>query len=224
MAQATPKCYQVTEACAFRATVLNPDGSVADGPNNSYVTDQLMKIGWSMQIEAGNEVVRRNACGCLIARKKQRDVLKGIDLALDLASLEPALVAILTGAAMIVDDSIIPVPIGFSWPNAFGECDPNAQQPPIAIEFWQKAWNGPGQATDLPWVRHVYPMTFWSNDDGEATDDFNTWSLKSNSQGNPLWDDPYSDWPAGVEVDELGGVFYDSTIPTADCELLTVGS
>lgn len=228
MAQATPKCYTPISICALRVTALDASGAVADGPNNSYVTNDVMEIGYSPQIEEGDEKLKKNACGCLVARKRYRDQLKGVDLTLDPAKLEPLLVNILTGGPLLLDGSDQPVAIGFGWPDNFGSCDQDDIQPPVAVEFWQELYDGNKRAVDYPFVRHVYTQTFWSFDDGTANDDFGSFPLKAYSEGNTLWDDPYDDWPddiASSGLPPLGGIFYDTAMPDAsDCDWQSVGS
>lgn len=226
MAQATEKCVGQIGICAMRVTALNEDGTVADGPNNAYVVAQPMSLEFSLDLEAGDDKILVGGCDCIGLRYRSRDKSKGFTFTFTDMLTEPSLWSIMLGSSLIYDDSDIPVPIGVDFPDQLN-CS-NPQQPPVAIEAWGKAWEDDHFASGgRPYVRWVWPMTFWSMGDGTLENDFYTPALTGWSRGNPNWGEgPYGDQPQAIG--NLGGYFQDTAdnVPATDfaCGFVTVGS
>jgi hypothetical protein len=83
---------------------LDVNGNVIAG-DNSYVTDAVASVGVNPNIETGQNFSVRNGCGCKIASRKFPDTFNFMDLTVNLAQLEPTLIAFLTGSALITDGS-----------------------------------------------------------------------------------------------------------------------
>ena len=114
MAQNPVVCGVSVLVCRTRVTLLDDDGSVAAGPNNSYVTDNPIRVTVTPVIEAGKDTTLKGGCDCIIASYKGPDLLKRFDLEFDIATIEPAMLSLMLGATLISDTSDTPVPIGVS--------------------------------------------------------------------------------------------------------------
>ena len=108
-------------ACLVRVTRVDANGNVIAG-NNTYVTDSPISVDVNPNIEAGNNFSVRNGCGCKIGSRKFPDTFNFWDLTLNLAQLEPTLLAFLTGSATITNGSDV---VGIAFPSAL-DCDEQA--------------------------------------------------------------------------------------------------
>lgn len=223
MAQNIQLCPVTLSICAIRVTALHEDGSVAGGANNAYVTNQMLSLGISPDIEEGDEKVLLNGCGAILARAKNPSLFKGTTLALTKGALEPALESLLTGGGLLLDSSDTPVPVGYSWPV---QTNADSEGPPaVAVEAWVKNRTGNRQSSaPFAFTRYVWPFTRWQWGDSTLEDDFQQPTLNGTTEGNSLWGDgPYGDSPFGA-LDENGGYHYDNSIPEAQCGFVGVAS
>jgi hypothetical protein len=80
---------------AIRVTALKSDGSHANQP--MYVTDNLVKIDFNPELEAGQEVADKNAAGIVYVSYRLQDVIKRYTVNLETVTNDPELEVILTG-------------------------------------------------------------------------------------------------------------------------------
>jgi hypothetical protein len=228
MPQATPQCTTPILLCAMRITRLNADGSLAAGPNNAYITDNPISLGLNPNIKTGDSQEIVGGCGCVCVSYKAPDSLLRFDLDFDFCALEPGLFEIMTGGALVTDESDVPVAIGNSFPNQLACSEPT--QPPFAIEAWAQGYIDDRQAPDpASYIRWVFPMAFANLDNWVIGNQFLLPSLKGWTRSNPTWPADgsiYDDYPAGVELGPLGGWFQDTAdhVPTAECAYQTASS
>src|SRR5690242_1237923 len=117
MAQRTILCAAPLHICRMRVTRLNSDGTVIPGPKNSIVSDTIIDLTWNPVIIAGDERDLMGGCDCLLATFKGRDKHKRFDLALHNGNIDFPMLEMMTGSALITDDSTIPVPVGVQFPT-----------------------------------------------------------------------------------------------------------
>ena len=88
---------------AFRVARLASDGTTpADaGSNSAYVSDKLMKIDFNPEVDEGPEVADRGASGKLDRIFKMRDLLKRLNIEIELTTGDPELEWILTGGTIL---------------------------------------------------------------------------------------------------------------------------
>jgi hypothetical protein len=220
MAQATPICPHSAELCRLRVTALNPDGTVADGPNNSYVTDSPIQLAVTPEIKAGASTDVTNGCGCVCVTRRTPDQFLRWDLSLQLCAVEPALTSLLIGASLHEDASDIPVPIGWDWPQP-QSCDSPTL---VAIEAWSEAWEYDAQhAAPNQWIYWLFLSAQFHIDNYTLADGFMLPQFAGVTKSNDQWGvGPYGD--IAVDFGPAGGVVWTNTIPDADCAFETVGS
>lgn len=215
MAQAEAICASSILACGFRVTLLDELGAVSTDENNYYVTDSLIQLQMTPEIEAGSDRTLKSGCDCIVATAKFPDLLKRFNFQIDLAQLEPGLISMMTGATVISDLSDIPVPIGWDWPIQVSCSD--TPPPRVAIEVWSDVWENDRQNATLPYWHWVWPETRWQFGQAQLNSDFFTPVLNGFSIGNLEWaDGPYGDGkPDGTDVGQLGSVWQTATAPPA---------
>lgn len=222
MAQNPTVCGVSILLCRVRLTLLTSTGAVAAGPNNSYVTDQPIRVNLTPVIEAGKDSTLKGGCDCIIADYRGPDLLKRFEFEFDFAAIEPAMMSLLLGSLLISDTSVAPVPIGNWWPGQVGCSKPTP--PALAFEFWTQVWDGTAQNVSWPYIHHVYPFTLWQLGAQTYEDDFAQPKVTGFSRCNTQWGHgPYGDQPTLVPYDSPGGMFYtQAALPTAVCGYKTV--
>jgi hypothetical protein len=197
-------------------TRLNADGSPAAGPNNAYVSDEIVTVGRNPNLETGQESNLINGCGCIVATRKDPDRLKRYDFVINQSALEPALQEMMLGATIILDESSEPVPIGVWHPNQIG-C---AFEPSyVAFEFWVDAWVNDAPDSTFPYIHFLSPRMNWQEGNQTYGNEFTQPTLAGFTRSNPEWGEGiWGDMPEAVPTDVPGGWWYATEVlPTAEC-------
>lgn len=210
-------CPTSLHICRIRLTRLTSTGAVAAAPNNHVVSANPMQMTMEPEIQEGTSSILIGGCDCPIVTYRGKDKLLRWNLTLQMGTLEPAMVEILTGGALLSNGSA--EPIGGNWPLQL-TCTSTAQ-PDVAIEAWSENYIGDRPNATYPYIRWVFPSSSWQWDTATLENDFQTPQFKGFTRTNTLWTNPYVDLPTGVT--SSGGAigsgtwFFDSTIPTPVC-------
>jgi hypothetical protein len=155
----------------------------------------------------------RNGCGCGIARRKFPDTFNFWELTLDMATLEPEMIAFMIGANTIENGGDV---VGVAFPSAL-DCD--EQSPAVAFEFWSEHVVGSGLDATYPYFHWVFPSTTWVISNNTFQEGPAQPQLTGQSQTNGNWGEgPYGDGPPdGQDISEGGFWASDDALPTADC-------
>jgi len=221
MAQLEQKCLTPLKCCALRVTRLDPDGTSAAGPNNSYVTNKFTEIGVTSEIREGTEQELLDACGCPIVEYKEDDSFKRWTFAVWVGAIEFGMQEMMLGTSLILDASTIPVPIGmqFVTPAACG-----ATRPRVALEAWSRAIGYDESDPDLPYFHWVWPSVKFAPAPGDMTLGADVAATVLNGVGtqNTRFGDPYNELPE--EPLGSGMVFLSDDLPVIECGYQTIGS
>lgn len=205
-------CTTSFGACLVRITRVDSNGNVIAG-SNSYVTDKPISIGVNPNIEAGNSFSVRNGCGCSIARRKFPDTFNWWEISLQMADLEPQMIAFMLGASTIENGSDV---VGLAFPSSLA-CD--EQSPAVAFEFWSESITGSGLDASYPYWHWVFPSTTWVLGDNTFEEGPAQPTLNGISQTNGNWGEgPYGDGPPDAQDISEGGFWAtDDELPEAEC-------
>jgi len=210
-------CPAIVHFCRLRVTRLNADGSVADSPNNSYVTAETISMQLTPDVETGAEANLLGGCGCIIASKRDPDRFKRWGLALDLGKLEPGLKEMLLGVEVISSGAD---PIGI---NGVSQTDCDFEPNLVAVEAWADAWSDDAPDPTRPYVYFVWPATFWQFAQNTISNDFWTPSLAGFSRSNANWfTGPYDDYGDTFSVSQWAIVNVTGAPPEAACGYASV--
>jgi len=159
-----------------------------------------MELNLSPDIEGGNDITTKNACGDICIRDKDCDRLKGFDVELKLCGIPLPVIEMLIGATLLSDGAG-----GFNGmvlrDSKSGPCE-NSK----ALEVWSKnadkgVCNVAGTVENL-YVQWVLPRTInWEiSGNFNFTMDALEVTLKGYAENNPLWFPSYPDgtFPAYV--------------------------
>jgi hypothetical protein len=209
-------------------TLLNADGTVAAGPNNSYVTDDVQQLIVTPDVLAGDSKQVVGGCDCVSVSYRGYDKLMRFNLELDLVKWETSLISMMTGAPLIMDSSTQPVPKGLWFPQQ-DNCA--ATFPKVAVEAWSDMWEDDGNfttvdgngTTELQFIHWIFPASHWHIDATTLQNDFSTPKLVGFTRSNPNFGlGPYGDLPEAAQ--SQGGFFWTGTRPTAHCGFTTASS
>lgn len=226
-------CFGSLQVCAYRITQLNSNGTAWAGANHGLANNTLIDATVEVDLEAGADLTMKNGCGSICQTFKDCDRIKGVNITLNLCALDSKMIQMMVGGWAFIDSTGAGAQdvIGYELPASDEACTAG-----VALELWTKAWSGSSQAAPAfasgsPVYFHwVFPKTTWSIGSLNMEDDFMTVPLIGYGVANARMsaNGPYDDWPvdiaAGGGINNAGGWFFDTTIPTASCELITVSS
>lgn len=202
-------CLPQIQACAIRVARLDPSGVPSPGADNLYVSDALVSLTTSPEIEEGEEFTVKNACGSQCVNFKDCDSYKRWTLALELCTPDPELHELLAGGAVLTDGAAVGYGVPFLGRN---DC-PNG----FSIELWAKRIDSSGaQDADYPWAWWVIPRAYLvlgerKFENGPLANAFTGFAIE-----NPNWfDGPNNDWP--VASDRALQWIPTDTIPEPSC-------
>lgn len=186
---ATICCPKSVKACALRVTREDECGIAVDPltANSRVLTSGFMELNLSPDVEAGEDITMKNACGEICTRYKDCDRLKGFDVELKLCGVPLPVIEMLIDATLLEDGSGNVV--GAAMRNAL--TDPC--QPPKMIELWSKnvgaVCSPAGDTADNLWIQWVLPLTRNWEISGDLN--FTTGALEVTISGyaenNPNW-------------------------------------
>lgn len=211
---ANAACATSLQMCGMRVTALDSTGAIRRdggagsatvGTGMTYISTEVIEVGFSFNIEDGDEFELKTACGDQCAYFQECDTLKNIGVDLSLCKLDPELLGLLTGNSIFLETG---TSFGMEFlPGKMPSCETG-----VSLEFWSKAINGNERVADpYSYIRWFFPrvrMTLSS--DFTLQNDFLTLSLTGDTMVNGnIGLGPVQDWPA-VPAGH-GGFFYDSS-------------
>lgn len=214
-ALASHRCLSSVYATRLRVSRLHDDGSLDPGSTNSYVSDGLVSIGQTPNVQTGEEFTQRSGGGGVCVYVTEQDVIVRYDLALSLCQLDAELIEILTGGRVL---SVGGVTVGFAVPSL------DAVAPSVLVEAWSEAREGSAQASEdgaaLYW-HHVWTNVQWTLGAFTLERGILTVPLTGKAVENPAMGlGPGSDWPEIIT--EAYAWFLDDDVPDAVCGYQTL--
>ena len=196
------------QCVAIRVTALDA-GGVPKAGNPMYVSDQLVKIDFNPDMEAGQEISNRGASGNLCVVYRTPDLLKRLTIELELCVPDPELEVLLSGGKVFYDAVDTTDVVGFQYPPLMVDPTPNG----ISVEAWTRYIVEGAQPQDQPYMWWTFPRMYLRK--GNRTIDIN--SMASVFDGyaieNGAWDGgPMGDWTQDSSA-VVQAVFAD-TVPT----------
>lgn len=221
-------CFNPIKICALRVTLLSNLGDVAGGSNNFAVSQVETKLGYTADTDKGKDLYYRDGCDGPLAAYKSPELLKRFTLALETIGLDPALLALLTGASVLDDGAGNIVGAEF----ALQDCPTDPTPPLVAVEAWSYAYVCDAQSATTPYVYTLFPMAqFQASGDWSMEVDFQKPAYAGFTRRNTQWGHgPYG----GITQGAAGGPIYDTVSgaplsfatstapPAAYCGLQTV--
>jgi hypothetical protein len=213
------ECASTVEICAIRATRLDDTGSVAPGPDNVYIVQDVIQLQLTPNVREGEEREMIGGCGgCVIASKTDEDNLRRFDLELQSGRLEPGLIEMLAGGTVIEGTS---GPLGVM-AGAKRAC--GTPQPRVAFEAWSKRWTSDDEQDPVyPWWHWLWPSVAWVLGQNTLSADFGPVVLTGKSRANTAWGTgPYGDALTDILGNQVSVWADTNDLPVATCDYMTV--
>lgn len=90
-------------ACALRLARLAADGSTPAGATNGYITNNLITLSLTPDVDEGTDFSSKNACGDDAFPVRDRPTIKRINLSMTLELADPELAELLTASPLILN-------------------------------------------------------------------------------------------------------------------------
>lgn len=145
------ECVADILACRMRITRLDAAGATPAGATNSIVTEQLVELTATDEVEAGIEVSQPTACGVMAwPPYKGPDTVKWMNIELTMSIPDHEAIEMMTGAGLITDAG-----------NTIGHARPALGVAPagsgVSIELWSVRLVNGVQDSVKPWIWSVLP-------------------------------------------------------------------
>lgn len=209
--------YGAISICGLRVATLTSGGAPSSGALKGYQTNDIIRAQIAFATTTGTSVVQKDGCGNIRFSLKDPDTVTGIDITVDLCSLDSRLKTLLLGGTALASAG-----------NPFGYISPalSATPPTLCTEFWVKAMAASAQVTDVtttpnPTYYHfVFPSTKWTQANNTyenanfAIDQVKGFGVENASI---TANGPFDDWPATIVA--AGGIktaygwWYDDDVP-----------
>lgn len=141
-------------AVAMRVARLAANGSTPAGASNLYVTDTVVRLDFTPEYEAGEEVTKKNGQGLVCLSIKQPDSYKRVVInKLEICAEDPELTEMLSGGSILVDED--DNTIGYAGPEVGADPTPNG----VSVEIWTRRYVD-GAPAALPFAHWVFPRLY----------------------------------------------------------------
>lgn len=178
----------VLQACAMRVARLEADGVPLPGPKNLYVSNGLVELTFTEELEKGIDITQTNACGDICATFRGPDLLKRVILNMHLCPYDPELFELLRGGSVLTSGQAE----GYAAPAVGVDPAPNG----VSIEIWCKRYLNGSPDSTWPYERFVFPRTKWAFGQRKMDNGFQIAVLDGYGTENPNWfNGPANDWP-----------------------------
>lgn len=192
-------------ALGMRVSILTATGAPQVGPLSAYVTDNLVKLDFTVEYRNGVEVERLNGAAKACLYYASNPTVKRITIdSLELCYPEPQLESLLGGGDVILDTNGRAV--GYAAPAVGADPVPRG----VGIELWSSAVSDSGIDSELPYLRWVFPREFLKPDKRSISSAAFAAAFTGQGNQNANWGNgPFNDWPY-----ESGRVYSNARVPS----------
>lgn len=142
--------FSSIKARRMRLTAVDACGAPILGAGSTIVTGGFVSVAASAQVEAGDEMVVKNAWGEFCVNDKGDDRVKRWDLTMEFCEVDPQLLSLLTGGRVFTQST---TPVGGTFGEQVGQ--------DFALELWTKIAGGAcvegGGGSANSWIYWVFP-------------------------------------------------------------------
>lgn len=181
-------CLPHVQACRIRVARLEADGVPLPGANNLYVSDALVSLAFAWQVESGDEITEKNACGDVKVNYRGDDQLRRGNVTIRIVTPDPQLSELLSGGSVLTAGDRV----GYAAPS-LGAVNSDA----ISIELWAKRIRDGRLDATYPYAWWVYPwIDHLRPDDHEHNNGNLPMQFVGEAYENDNWlDGPLNNWP-----------------------------
>lgn len=217
-----PNCFTPLLACRLRIALLDDSGAPDAGADSVWVTDSLIRIGYSLVRSEGVKFEQKNGCGVICVQYQGAARITGVNLTLELCHLDFEGIALATGASLVSEAGR--TNIGTALPAVDSDLTRR-----VSVEAWSLAWDGDEQATDSTggneplYIRTIFPSVSWTEGDRTYEEGITRIPLVGEGRSNTNFGNgPANDLPWGAYTSPKGEYLDDGELPTATCGTSTL--
>lgn len=177
-------------ALGGRFTRIASNGAPVVGPDNAYVSDNLVKLDYTLEYRDGTEVERLNGQGKACLYYSSPPTVKRLVIdSLELCYPDPELEEMLGGGDVLLDED--GRPIGHAAPEVGSDPVPNG----IGVELWSSAITDDGVDDELPYIWWTLPRLYLKPSGVSISADPMAAAFEGQGNQNPNWGNgPLNDW------------------------------
>ena len=190
-------CLGSARVAAIRVSRLDSTCYCVGGADNAVVSSAIVRLQASPEYETGEEFTQKNGDGDIVINIKDQDRLKRINLTMEFATRDIALLELLTGGTVYTNGG--GDIIGFARRGVGAQASD-----PVAMELWTRAVSSSGEcvAASDAWWRWTYPKATFTLGDVSHENGIGLVNLTGTAEANPNYGDGcWDDWPAEEEID-----------------------
>jgi hypothetical protein len=198
------------QVCRARVARLDTNGVPLPGAGNLFVSDFLMTVSSEPEVTEGEDIELQNGCGDNDVVYKDEDRIKRFNIEVSWTKPDPVLHALLTGGDVLSDAGEA---LGFAAPELGRGVGRR-----VSFEAWSKHILDGEQHPEFPWIRWVWPRTYFTLGTRELANAALENPLTGYGVQNPnFYDGPANDIPADyLSMSHRAFYwFYDEVIPEA---------
>ena len=155
---ATQEYAASIQGVSIRVTRLDASGNLLNQPGDSYTTSAFMRVSFTPEYEAGDEITEKGANGAVAVTYKSPDTLKRVAIEVAITEPDQELTQLMSGGLLLRKNlgtyaSPDRKSVGWSSP-AVGD-DPAGYG--VAIETWSNAIIDGKKASGYPYYHWVFP-------------------------------------------------------------------
>lgn len=137
------------QGVALRVTQLDADGTLG---NKSITTTKFIRVSFTPEYEAGDEVTEKAADGTICVTFKAPDTLKRCNMEIAICEPDPDITSLL-GGGVLLTDAIDDSTMGWASPQVGEDPTPNG----VAVEVWSRAIVDGKAAATNPYFYWIFP-------------------------------------------------------------------
>ena len=125
-------CFTLVRGRAMRVTRLNACGDPVFGPASTVASEGFISVALTANTEEGETITQTNANGKICISDQPAPTFTGYSVEVQFCNVDPDLYALMTGQAVVLDDSTPdPITVGFQVNS-----DVNLDDSGFALELW----------------------------------------------------------------------------------------
>ncbi len=178
-------------ALGMRVCRLDRTGAPIVGAGNAYVTDNLVRLDFTMNYREGEEKERTNGTGRACLYYKAPDTVRGLTInTLELCYPDPELEEFLSSGDVLVDAA------GDTMGYAAPQIGTDVAGTGVGIELWSSAIHDDGIDDAFPYMRWLFPREKLRETGTRSVGpDPIALTYEGNGQQNPNYGNgPFNDW------------------------------
>jgi len=146
------------QGVAIRVTRITSTGALMTGPTDSYTTSSFIRVSFTPEYEAGDEITEKAADGTVCVTFQAPDTLKRVTMEIAICEPDAEFTALVSGGLLLTrqrtpgDDSTIQ---SVGW--AAGQVGEDPSGDGVAVEVWSYAVQNGKKANTNPYFHWIFP-------------------------------------------------------------------